>query len=344
MISLTIANVSRLLKDKKLVIGVILVPALIIVLTSVISFDGNPRPSLSVTDYDNSAYSKELIDVLSRQYTIALVAEDDGYTDLKAGHSTAVLVIPSGFFHDEAQQIKVLKLVGRTGTRLEATVNHFLNARSHFLEDMPPTVSVRQTHVHSENSPFALSLIINFIFYSVILVVGEVNDLKRWRLLSRIFTTPNSSRTILGSIVLALFALLFMQFLGIAAASTLTNFSFMSNFLGSTLLFGSYIIFVLSVGILIGRFVSNSNLTPVVINIIIAPLGIISGTMIPKAFTPAYITKLDFLTPQYWVYSGVETLKTAGTAAILPNVVILLLMGLCCFTAGAFRFNDLVEQ
>ena len=186
--------------------------------------------------------------------------------------------------------------------------------------------------------------IINFIFYTVIFIVGEVNDLKRWRLLSRIFTTPNSSRAILGSLMLAMFAILFMQFLAIAAASTLTNFSFMSNFVGSLLLFGSYIFFVLSVGILIGRFVSNSNVVPVVVNIIIAPLGIISGTMIPREFTPAYITRLDFLTPQYWVFNGIEQLNTAGTAAILPNVAILLLMGLCCFTAGAFRFTDLVEH
>ena len=334
MLSLTIANISRLLKDKKLIAGILLVPFFIVVLTSVVSFGSNPKPSIAVTDYDDSAYSKELITALSKQYNVSLVSEAEARDNVKQNYTAAAVLIPPGF--KVAQQVQVLQLVGRRTTGLQTAIDNFIN-------NIEPPLPVESSATPKQN-PFAVNFIINFIFYTVIFIVGEVNDLKRWRLLSRIFTTPNSSRAILGSLMLAMFAILFMQFLAIAAASTLTNFSFMSNFVGSLLLFGSYIFFVLSVGILIGRFVSNSNVVPVVVNIIIAPLGIISGTMIPREFTPAYITRLDFLTPQYWVFNGIEQLNTAGTAAILPNVAILLLMGLCCFTAGAFRFTDLVEH
>jgi len=329
-----------LLKDKKLIAGILLVPFLIVVLTSVTSIGENTKPGIVVADGAASSYSKDLIVALSHHYSISMASEDVARSDVEQGYATAAVIIPSGFMRGATHKVQILRTAGRGDVGPEKLVNDFLSGT--FVAPSP-AVSVEPSSTPKQ-SPFAVNFIINFIFYTVMFIVGEVNDLKRWRLLSRIFTTPNSAKAILGSLLLALFAILFLQFLAIAAASTLTSFSFMANFLGSLLLFGSYIFFVLSAGILIGRFVSNSNVVPVVVNIIVGPLGIMSGTMIPREFTPAYITRLDFLTPQYWVYNGIEVLNTAGTAAVLPNVAILLLMGLCCFTAGAFRFTDLVER
>jgi len=224
MISLVLANLTRLFRDTKLIIGICMVPVVIVLASSVFSFGGPMKPALAVVDLDRSASSEELISYLERQYTISLVSEIEARLDVQNAYASAAVVISAGL-----EEVEIVRLSGTSDPRLEAVVNNFLSIRPVLgTKTNPPTVTVDNSYTQKQ-SPFALNFIINFMFYTAAFIMGEVSDLRRWRVLSRIFTTPNSSRQILGSVLIALFCILFLQFMAIAAASTLTDFNFMSN-------------------------------------------------------------------------------------------------------------------
>jgi len=71
---------------------------------------------------------------------------------------------------------------------------------------------------------------------------------------------------------------------------------------------------------------------------------VISGTFVPKEFLPEAVYKLAVLAPQYWVINGIERLNRAeGFLAVVPNALILLLFAFCLFSAGIFRFREMVK-
>lgn len=126
----------------------------------------------------------------------------------------------------------------------------------------------------------------------------------------------------------------------ILLAYIITGHFIVTDIIGGILLFGSFALLVLSLGVFLSRVCKNPNLVPAFVNLIAIPTGIISGIFLPPQLMPKFMSNFSFLGPQYWIFTGIDKLNSGlGVASILPNVAVILLITLCFFAAGTYKLQ-----
>lgn len=191
------------------------------------------------------------------------------------------------------------------------------------------------------------NLIISFLMFSMIYITGEICELKRDRTLRRSLSTPNKNRTILGSIFLSMLMLCMLQ---VAILVLVTRFVFNiywgSSPLALFLIFTAYLMVVLSLGLMLSRWVKNEAQASGIVNLVVMPTCMVSGCFMPLELLPKFFEKIAYFTPQYWTLDALNSiaLKNSGVIDILPQVGVLLLFALAFLTAGAKSLQSMVKE
>lgn len=349
MFIMAFINLKRMFKDKKMILGIFLAPIVVVGILCMLSQSGDKNDEkisnknrsnikIDIVNYDKGDLSKEIINLLQADPSVIVnhSTEEEAFDNIDNKNSDIAFVIPKAFTEkantSSRDKIKVLKLKDSPVYPQIEMVNSFIKGDK----------GGKKVYM---NIGVLLNFVINFIMYSMIYIIQEIHDLREWNILNRSFSTPNSGKTILGGLLLAIFVLLILQF---GALNLLTLIILKrpinENIIGSTMLFLPFSILVLSIGLLVARVLKNSSLSSVIVNLIVVPTGVISGTFFPKAFLPEYLKKISFISPQYWISDGFQKLDSSGIASILPNVGILLLMAACFFIVGTLNFEKLIVK
>ena len=363
MINFTIINITRMFKDKRVIFVIFLVPILIVAVIGVLMPDNNQakKVKVDIVNMDKGLESSKLIEELKQDltYDINLTSYDkindgvrngdvalgivinDGYTrNLEAGISPEIKLLNNG-------SVSIYPIQNRMDTIVrQDMLKNKINAKAGAKVAVPKIVNVTiEDNYKPYKAGFVLSFILNYMMYSMIYIIQEVNDFRKWKILKRSYSTPNSGVSIMGGLLFALLLIMILQNTALNLLSgMLIKTPLASDLLGGFFIFTAFSLVILSMGIFIARFAKNNALVPVVINLIVVPTGIISGTFMPEQYLPGFLSKLSFLAPQYWAFNGIEKLGNGGIIAAFPNIAVLILIAACFFAAGTLRFQGMLTE
>lgn len=363
MLKFAIINLKRMFKDPKMLIGILLAPLIIIGIFALIGSNGysTQKIAINIVDEDNTPISKKLIATLESDSTldIKFTSREDAYSDIENKYSFFAIIIAQDFSKDisssKKPNIEILRGDNTPYFSQHKIINSFIkdqmlknsitSLKNEELRENP-TISLNiENNYKSYSGASVLIFVINFMMFSMIYITQEISDLRNWGILKRSFSTPNSSRSILGGLLLALLFLVMLQiFLIYFVCTFIIKMTLIPKILGGIILFSAFSILILSIGLLIARVCKNNNMMPLIVNMIVLPTGILSGTFIPSQFMPEFLTKFSFITPQHWVYTGILKLANESSISILPNAAVLMLFALCFFTAGTLKFQDMIKE
>ncbi len=366
-LSLIIANIRRMRKDWKLLIGVFSLPILAILAITVLtnSSVGIQPISVGIVDLDGSLFAQRFIEEMKQDSYLSISIYDEASAQERfiARKTPVILTIPEGFFTQaiagESVQMGLMRMetipaesvIERTQQIVRSLLREEMLAS---MSDEPFSGSLAPSVVTLEieqmdrppNRFLVISLIITFMMVSVIFMSHELIDLRRKRLFFRMYATPHKPGQLTGSLMGTVYILLAIQTIGLFVVGSI----FMGgplvehNLTGTVVLLASFILFTLSLGVVIARICKTPSMLGVWANLAILPTGMISGVFVPKEFLPDFLNNISFLAPQHWVLTGLQKMNAGEPfVSILPNVLVLLLFSACLFSFGIFRFDRLVK-
>ncbi|WP_055666770.1 ABC transporter permease [Desnuesiella massiliensis] len=343
-------HLNRIFNDKKVIIIMFIIPAIIISFFSLMSKKSgdlkiNPI-KIGIVNKDERTSSQELIDYLkeSKKFNMSFFNEEDGLKALGQNKVQALLIISKDFSEKLSQksmpelEIKKPK-EGSTYLSLMQSVNSFLGKKLYNKSSEVTKEVLSDSSDRVNFNPIIPNFIMNFVLFSMIYITNELLEMKSNKTLLRSFSTPNSKIKILLSVLLSMFLLLTLQTLILIGISKyIFKFYWGSSFIGLLLVVFALVYVALSIGLLVSRFAKNQGQVAGFVNLIVTPTCIISGSFMPQEFLPEVFKKLAYFTPQNWSSNAITdlALKNAGIINILPNVIVLLLFGTAFLTASQY--------
>jgi ABC-2 type transport system permease protein len=362
------ANFKRISKDPSLLLGIFTFPVLAVILLSILTSGGitNISPiSVGISDNDKSKLSEEFINELSanKNFNISVYEDPEGRKAFGEHKIPSLLIIPEGFFEKSLNgQTIQLELVRSSGIPKDVLVGTAEGLIKKILKKeiiaslKDPDKIVKESEYLSleisvkasqANITLLISIIITLMMFSSIFLAFEINNIRQKKLLFRFYSTPNTPRVLTGSILLSMFFWFCIQAIVLFSLSSyfLKSPLISQNILSAGVLFGSFILFNLSLGVLIAKICKNSSLISAFANLIIVPTGMISGTFVPRELLPIFLEPFSVLAPQYWLMDGIEKINLGRNfLSIMPDILVILLFALCFFSAGIFRFKNLIRS
>lgn len=347
---ISLLHLQRILKDKKALIILFVIPSIIVCLFGFMSKKAggtNVTPiRIGIVNKDDKSFSLDMVNYLkeSEKFSISFHKEDEALKLLGQNRIQALLIIPADFSIKVSEKTipeLEIKKASESSTYLTLlqSVNSFLG-KTLYGKSAQITKEVLSDSSDKKNfTPIIPSFIINFVLFSMIYITNELLEMKKNKTLLRSFSTPNSKISVLVSILLAMFLLLTIQtLLLIGITKYIFNIYWGKSLLGLLLIVFALVYLSLSIGILISRFAKNEGAVAGFVNLIVTPTCIISGSFMPTDFLPEIFKKLAYFTPQNWSITAISNmaLEDAGVLSVFPNVLILFLFGTAFLAASRF--------
>ncbi|MCM1989424.1 ABC transporter permease [Oceanirhabdus seepicola] len=344
MLNIALVNLKKMLKDVKAVIGILLAPVIIMFLLSFLNGSSNAVVEIGITDKLKSEKSEYIINELRNDSTmnITILNEEDLKKKLKDKKITLGIIISQ----EKEEKFTLLKADLNSYMLVKSKLNNILRELK-LLGEIPKNASTDRieyiNHHKSSGKIFVVGFLINFMMFSMIYMINELSELKKSNILKRSCTCPYSSFQLLGGKLLAMFVLIFMQLVIVNIMGLLLFKELIfENIIVATSVFIPFILLILGIGLLVIRVFKSPDLSPVIVNLIVLPTGLISGTFMPKELMPEFLSKYSFIAPQYWVVKGLEQGQDLMKA--FPSVIILAIMALCFLAASSYNFKSFLRE
>ncbi|WBW97175.1 ABC transporter permease [Oceanirhabdus sp. W0125-5] len=344
MLNIALVNLKKMLKDKKAIIGIFIAPIIIMFLFSFLSQAPNSVVNIGVTDNLKSEKSEYIINELRNDSTINITILNE--QDLKKKLKDKKITLGILMSQENEEKFTLLKSDINSYILVKNKLNNILREIK-VLGGIPKKTLTNRieyiNHYKSSGKIFVTGFLINFMMFSMIYMINELAELKKSNILKRSYTCPYSSFQLLGGKLLAMFALIFMQFLIVNTMGLLLFKELIfENIIVAISVFIPFILLILGVGLLVSRVFKNPDLSPVIVNLIVVPTGLISGTFMPKELMPEFLFKYSFIAPQHWVVKGLEHGNNLLKA--FPSVLILAIMALCFLAASSYNFKNFLRE
>ncbi|QLY78915.1 ABC transporter permease [Clostridium intestinale] len=385
IIQYSFMHLQRILKDKKILLLGMLMPTLVVSLV-VFFTNKNENVSSSniyvdVVNQDTGLKGEELINELEDTGVINLtkVTLEDGERRVKSGNSSFAIIIPEKFSSaleqsdSESTEVSILKLSqGNVDNIVSNKINSFImnntlatkvvnNINSDNSEKLKNKLinNIQDSKIKVEKSTFSteektktvniafLGVMISFMMYTMIYFVNEIMEIKRNGTLRRSISTPNSNITIGGALLLSF---LVTEWIQVAVMVGFTKIVFKVNWGNSYaalfLVFTAFILVILSLGLLLSRWIKNETQSAIVVNMVATLTGAVSGCFVSVEYLPGIFQKIASFTPQNWVLNALTEvmLNNKGIYSVLPSIGILLLFAAAFFTAAASSLRTVAQN
>lgn len=316
---LTVARVTfkRLIRDRSVFIALFIVPVIIIFVFS----------KMSAVPADEEI--KYRVGILKESESILTEGQKNHfnwvYFESEEAMKNSVLrgTIASGILFEEGKIKEVL-------VTHESFGYYIMYAFEHKILEGEEKVSREDK---SSQIKVILNFLINYMLFSMIFIATDMTQLKNLNILKRMESMPLSSLEVFSGLLFAFASLLTLQILQINfVIYSVVGVPISENLLLSTLVFLLMSGVILSLGLLVTRFTENSSVIPIVCNLIAIPLMMISGTFMPVDHHPL-LSKVKFLSPQYWVVDAVGQLNQGQTQVYL-HLAVLFTMALMIFSVA----------
>jgi ABC-2 type transport system permease protein len=199
------------------------------------------------------------------------------------------------------------------------------------------TIKVSSEKKTGIGSQMIVSLLISFNLFTAIGMCFELFALKSERTLRRSLTTPNTPRTVIGSLLGAQFILVALGYSALILIYAATR--------DRSLLSQAPIIIVnlfmtsavaMSLSVFVARIVKNERLIAVVMQIILVGTCFVGGAFMPYEMLPKGITFLSKFTPQYWAIQSINQGRYEFSLIVLLFAAVL-------FTSGTLSSKSFAE-
>lgn len=353
LLNLILVNIKRYLKNPMNILFMFCLP-LVVLFLIYNSDDGGHVGNIGVVNNDKGILGQELIDELNENYYVNIYEgnTDEALEDLRKNDIGEIYVLGEDFSETiekgkkpKVENYKVSSEVG--GILAVAKVDSFINEK--VKEEVAPGLEnsfiksevIRKEKNSTQQYKMTVLMICYFLFIGGTGLTEDMLKLKSQRVLRRSITTPNKDYEILGGIFFGMFSIqALLSSLAFLAVVFLCKISLpsiwipillicLSSFIGTSVILAST------------RWIKNPSLATmgcVVYSLISFVLSMVSMNLIDFEGTPQIVSNISKLFPFHWMANMLET------GEVLMGTIILVLMGLCFFTAGCFRLRDYVKD
>ncbi|ERK31664.1 ABC transporter permease [Clostridium intestinale] len=385
IIQYSFMHLQRILKDKKILLLGMLMPTLVVSLVVFFTNKSENVSSsniyVDVVNQDTGLKGEELINELEDTGIINLtkVTLEDGERRVKSGNSSFAIIIPEKFSSaleqadSEATEVSILKLSqGNVDNIVSNKINSFImnnilatkvanNINSDNYDKLKNKLinNIQDSKVKVEKSTFSteektktvniafLGVMISFMMYTMIYFVNEIMEIKRNGTLRRSISTPNSNITIGGALLLSFLVTEWIQVaVMVGFTKIVLKVNWGNSYAALFLVFTSFILVILSLGLLLSRWMKNETQSAIVVNMVATLTGAVSGCFVSVEYLPGIFQKIASFTPQNWVLNALKEVmfNNKGIYAVLPSIGILLLFAAAFFTAAASSLRTVAQN
>lgn len=385
IIQYSFMHLKRILKDKKILLLGMLMPTLVVSLVVFFTNKSENISSsniyVDVVNQDTGLKGEELINELEDTGIINLtkVTLEDGERRVKSGNSSFAIIIPEKFSSaleqsdSEATEVSILKLSqGNVDNIVSNKINSFImnnilatkvvnNINSDNSDKLKNKLinNIQDSKVKVERSTFSteektktvniafLGVMISFMMYTMIYFVNEIMEIKRNGTLRRSISTPNSNITIGGALLLSFLVTEWIQVaVMVGFTKIVLKVNWGNSYAALFLVFTAFILVILSLGLLLSRWMKNETQSAIVVNMVATLTGAVSGCFVSVEYLPGIFQKIANFTPQNWVLKAlIEVMfNNKGIYSVLPSIGILLLFAIAFFTAAASSLRTVAQN
>ncbi|MBE8966693.1 ABC transporter permease [Nostocales cyanobacterium LEGE 12452] len=358
-LSLIIKEINQLLRDKPLIIFLLLPPTVQLL---VYGFALNPDVNnlkLGVIDYSQTYESREFVSALTENgifYVEKYLLDSKVLGEyVEEGKVTSGLVIPPDFKRklSENKIAEVQFLVDGVDANTAGIINSYINQiveqynrqlepnQDQFLVQ-PQTVLLYNPGLISSwfFVPAMIGVILTII--SSIVSAGTVVREKDTGTLEQLILTPAATWEILLAKIIPLFFLLNCDvLLALSVARLVFNVPFRGNLFLFLLLSGIYIFVGISIGIMLATISRSQQQAFLLSFFVIFPFILLSGAFSPIENAPSFFQNLSLINPLYHyvvIVRGIM-LKGVGLEVLWPHAIFILLFatGMLLISINRFR-------
>lgn len=348
MLTIAWTHLLKMLKDRRAIIGIFSAPILIMAFFGFMfrQSDSSSATTLGLGIADLSASSpgaQSLISGLEAtgSFSVSLLEVSEMKALVEQQKLKIGMIIPMDY--SPGMPIEIIQSdPSAAGVLYQSLSQIIVSLQTKGLTDQHPVVVQVGLEKTDADLSMILGFVINFMLFSMIYLATEISDIRRSTILRRLFTAPYSPLALMTGLAVSMFVLLAVQIILINICSYLLFGQWlMVGVVKVALLMIPFILFILATGLLVSRMVKKPDFMALAVNLIIMPLGMISGTFLPAGITPEFLTRFAFLTPQYWLVRGLH--PDIALTAIGPNLLILTLMAACVLSVSAYNTKQWVE-
>ncbi|NOV88000.1 ABC-2 type transport system permease protein [Clostridium acetobutylicum] len=388
MIYMAFLHLKRILvQNKRGFIITILFPTIVVSLVAFFSngVSSNTTINIAVVNNDTGKEGKKLLKILDKSnFSIHEVSYKEGEVEIKRNAASICVVIPKNFTQNiksgEKPSINIVKaLNSNVDTAVLNQFNSYIGKQMvlskafsetrafgikvnqnkfnrEIKDNMKNTyVEVTSRYLNNESTRplsgiLSTNLIINFLMYSMIYIVTDIYELKRKKILKRSMSTPNKNSSILMSILLAMFGLLFIQSsILVFVTKNFLHVYFGKSIMAVMLIFAVLNLVVLSAGLVVVRWAKRETHISSVVSLTVTLTSAVGGSFIPLDSIPnlpSVMKKIAYFTPQKWAVEALNkiSLENVGVHSILPHIAVLILFALVFFVIGAAQFRRTINE
>lgn len=353
LLNLTFINIKRYLKNPMNILFMFCLP--LVVMFCIYNFGGSGNVgSIGVVNNDKGILGEELIAELNENYYVNIYegSIDEALEELKKNEIGELYVLGEEFSETiksgkkpVVENYKVTSEVG--GILALGKVDSFINEK--VKEKIAPGLEnsliksevIRKEKNDVEQYKMTVLMICYFLFIGGTTLIEDMIKLKNQKILRRSITTANKDYEILGGMFFAMFTMQAVlsssAFLSVIFICKISLPSIwvpillicLTSFIGTSVILVSV------------RWIKNPSLATmgcVIYSLISFALAMVSMNLMDFEGTPQIVSNISKLFPFHWMVNILET------GEVLMGTIILILMGLCFFTAGCFRLRDYVKD
>ncbi len=354
LLNLAWINIKRYIKNPMILIMTVALPLIMPVMLLMGNNDVSKLP-IGIINEDKGTISTNLIEELEKNYTIQLYVgkPSDSYDKLNSNEIGELFYIPKDFSSSLEQGIKpkvdLFKIDNQLGGVLaEQEVETFINKqiKAQIYPDLKEDIfNTDIEYNEGENNKGDFQSILVFACYFMLIggsvIAEDLIKIKNAKVLKRAITTANKDYEVLGGIFLAIFILQgTLNFLAFAFIKFVLKIQGGSLGIAFIVLNLSSLVST-SVILAATRWMKNvtlASLAVVVYSLISLVLSIIANSLNDFENASTMIINLSKLFPFYWLIDIIEN------SNLFPNILILILIALCFFTAGSFKLRSFAKD
>lgn len=204
-----------------------------------------------------------------------------------------------------------------------------------------PGVLEKETNpIQSIMGKIVAGMITFFVFFGAASAAQSILRESEEGTLARLFTTPTSRRRILSGKFLYVVALITVQTLVLMALSSLFFGVDWGQPLTVALVVLGLVVSAAGFGIFVISLLNTSRQAGPVMGVLFSVTGMLGGLMSAATSMPEGFDLVQKFVPQGWATAGWnQALAGGGAASVITPVLVMLAIGVVCFTLGLVKFQ-----
>lgn len=364
-----IYSIKRILRDKGMLLSMIVLPIAFITLTMIISGDGEYIFNIGVADFDGTSFTEDFIKSLESRGTILRI-EDEKEIQRKIIDNSLQLgfVIPQGFTrsimdNESAAEIKVHR-INETDVSVPVGlyIENYLGAAKHIAETVNGNEDdfyrgveyyrnglngIEGLSIDNETGDRIITLngmgflVMSMLFFSSSAATLILED-KKNKTFYRVLSSPLKLKSYMLQNLLSFLVVTQLQILAIMLLmSQVFKMNMGPSIINLIILLFAFSLVCISFGNALTSLSKDSRQASVLIPLLVMPMVMLGGCFWPRDIMGATLQRVSNFVPTTWILKGIEkVLHGQPITAITTELIILILFSVVFFLLGTWKKSE----